>query len=214
MKVMSSGAGAILLALISLPCRSQQPTASPRGAAIEASSVSPCRLVVSTQNDQFTINCQGVAKEQADKLTAIVNKILANKLDPQLVMTKLDEMPKASKHDSPAKIYFCDGMWQSAGRKSDSLLDSKTGGNDYDFLNMIELFRNNHYPQLLKACVASINSVPDWLTPRLFCGLAYAHLDEPGKARSMLKEFESRAGPSYDSPPCHDMTVILRSLVK
>lgn len=27
-------------------------------------------------------------------------------------------------------------------------------------------------------------------------------------------EFESRAGPSYDSPPCHDMTVILRSLVK
>ena len=214
MKVISSSAGAILLAFISLPCRSQQPTTSAVERTSEARSASPCRPAVSAQNDEFTINCQGVAKEQADKLAAIVNKILANKLDPQLVMAKLDEMPKASKHDSPAKIYFCDGMWQSADPQSDTLLDSKTGGNDYDFLNMIELFRNNHYPQLLKACVASIDSVPDWLTPRLFCGLAYAHLNEPGKARTMLKEFESRAGPSYDSPPCHDMTVILRSLVK
>jgi hypothetical protein len=214
MRIMSPGTGATLFALTVLLCRSQQPTAS-HSATSETRSTSPCSLAMSAQNNQFTIDCQAVAaKEQVDKLAAIVNKILVNRLDPQLVMAKLDEIPKLSKQDSPAKTYFCDGMWQSAATGSDSLLDSKTGGNDSDFLNMIELFRNKNYSQLLKACVASINSVPDWLTPRLFCGLAYAHLDEPIKARTMLKEFESRAGASYDSPPCHDMTVILRSLVK
>ena len=105
-------------------------------------STSPCSLAMSAQNHQFTINCQGVAaKEQVDKLAAIVNKILINKLDPQLVMAKLDEIPKSSRQDSPAKTYFCDGMWQSAATGSDPLLDSKTGGNDSDFLNMIELLR-------------------------------------------------------------------------
>lgn len=113
---------------------------------------------------------------------------------------------------SDAKTYFCDGMWQT-NTEARSVLNSKSGGNDSEFLNMIELFRNTKYSELLKECEANIKSVPEWLTPRLFCGLAYAHLNDKGKALVMLKEFESKAGPSYDSPPCHDMTVILRSLV-
>ena len=175
MRILSYGTGAILFAVPLLLGRGQQLTSS-HATTSEARSTSPCSLAMSAQNDQFTINCQGVAaKEQVDKLAAIVNKILINKLDPQLVMAKLDEIPKSSRQDSPAKTYFCDGMWQSAATGSDPLLDSKTGGNDSDFLNMIELLRNKRYSQLLKACAASINSVPDWLTPRLFCGLAYAH---------------------------------------
>lgn len=114
---------------------------------------------------------------------------------------------------SAARTYFCDGMWQT-NTSSESILDSKSGGNDSEFLNMIELFRNNKYPGLLATCLANIKSAPDWLTPRLFCGLAYAHLNDKEKAQGMLKEFASKAGSSYDSPPCHDMTTILRSLVK
>lgn len=114
---------------------------------------------------------------------------------------------------SDTKTYFCDGMWQT-NTQARSVLNSKSGGNDSEFLNMIELLRNAKYSELMNACEANIKSVPEWLTPRLFCGLAYAHLNDKGKALVMLKEFESRAGPSYDIPPCHDMTVILRSLVK
>jgi dipeptidyl aminopeptidase/acylaminoacyl peptidase len=114
---------------------------------------------------------------------------------------------------SDTKTYFCDGMWQT-NTQARSVLNSKSGGNDSEFLNMIELLRNTKYSELINECEANIKSVPEWLTPRLFCGLAYAHLNDKGKALVMLKEFESRAGPSYDTPPCHDMTVILRSLVK
>ena len=155
-----------------------------------------------------------MTKEQGEKMLEIVNKILANRLDPHLVMERLAEIQKASKPNVPAKTYFCDGMWQTARTPGDFVLDSKTGGNDSDFLNMLSLFKNQQYPALLKTCLASIDSTSEWLTPRLLCGLAYAHMNDKVKARAMLNEFESKTGPSYDAAPCHDMTVILRSLLK
>jgi hypothetical protein len=127
---------------------------------------------------------------------------------------KSAEIENASKPKAPAKTYYCDGMWQTVGSAGDSVLDSKTGGNDAEFLSMLSLFKNKQYPALLKTCLASIESAPDWLTPRLFCGLAYAHLNDNVKAQSMLNEFESKTNPSYDAAPCHDMIIILRSLLK
>jgi hypothetical protein len=214
MKTRSLGVVATLLALVSLPCRSQKPNTPVQAETDEAWAKGSCSPAVTGQNEQFTINCQGMTKEQGEKMLGIVNKILADQLDPQLVAAKLDEIHKALKPNLPVKTYFCDGMWQTVGPKTDSVLDSKTGGNDSDFLNMIALFKNEQYPELLKTCLANINSAPGWLTPRLFCGLAYAHLNDKVKAQAMLREFESKTGPPYDTPPCRDMSVILRSLLK
>jgi hypothetical protein len=214
MKLVNFSAVVTLLALTSLPARSQKPAAPLPATTAAPWTRGSCSPAVTGQNDQFTIHCPGMANEQGEKLLGIVNKILANELDPQLVLAKLDEIQRGLKPNLPVKTYFCDGMWQSIGPKADTVLDSKTGGNDFDFLNMISLFKSNQYPKLLKTCLASIDSEPSWLTSRLFCGLAYAHLNDKVKAQAMLREFESKAGPSYDALPCHDMSVILRALLK
>jgi hypothetical protein len=46
---------------------------------------------VSGSNNTFTINC-GIGKEQGKKMLAILNKILANQIDTDAVMAKLDEI--------------------------------------------------------------------------------------------------------------------------
>lgn len=101
-------------------------------------------------------------------------------------------------------------MWKLGAPDAKGVLDSKTGGNDSEFLNMISLLEKKNYPELLKKCQANIKSTPDWLTPRLFCGLAYAGLNRNAEAESMLAEYQKKAGPDYDVPDCHNMLVILR----
>ena len=144
MKIVNFGAVVTLLALTSLPARSQKPAAPLPATTAAPWTRGSCSPVVTGQNDQFTIHCPGMTNEQGEKLLGIVNKILANELDPQLVLAKLDEIQRGLKPNLPLKTYFCDGMWQSVGPKADTVLDSKTGGNDFDFLNMISLFKSNH----------------------------------------------------------------------
>jgi hypothetical protein len=135
---------------------------------------------------------------------------LEDKLDPELVTTKLDELTKSAARVPRVKTYFCDGMWKSGAPNAGGILDTKTGGNDSEFLSMISLLEKKQYPELLMKCTANIKSTPEWLTPRLFCGLAYAQLNRKVEAQAMLAEFEKKAGSTYDVPDCHDMLTVLR----
>jgi len=54
-----------------------------------------CSPAVTGNNNQFTINCPGMSKEQGQNMLDILNTILAKELDPKKVMTKLDEILKA-----------------------------------------------------------------------------------------------------------------------
>jgi hypothetical protein len=77
----------ILFALLfSTPCHSQATTTG------KAETSGPCSPAVSGNNNQFTINCPGISKEQGQKMLDILNKILKDQLDPQKVMIKLDEI--------------------------------------------------------------------------------------------------------------------------
>jgi hypothetical protein len=75
----------VLLTLLSGPCFSQKPNV-----AGSATATGSCNTAVVGDNNQITINCQ--SKLQADKMLAIMNKILANQLDPDMVTKKLDEI--------------------------------------------------------------------------------------------------------------------------
>jgi hypothetical protein len=169
------------------------------------------------EKDQITLKCRGMSAEQGEKVSAaafsiltVLNKLLDNKLDAEVVTTKLDELAKTATRVPQVKTYFCDGMWRDGGPNSASILDTKTGGNDSEFLNMIALLEKKQYPELLSKCTESIKSTPGWLTPKLFCGLAYAHLNRKAEAQAMLVEFEENTGPTYDVPDCHDMHDLLR----
>ena len=175
-----------------------------------------CSFSTTKTKDYISIQCQGLNPEQSERVSAafnilpVMNKLLEDKLDPETVTTKLEELAKSASKVARVKTYFCDGMWKSGAPEAKGVLDSKTGGNDSEFLGMIGLLEKKQYPELLTKCLANIKSTPEWLTPRLFCGLAYAGMNRNADAQRMLTEFQKNAGPDYDVPDCHNMSVLLR----
>jgi len=59
-----------------------------------AETTGPCSPATTGNNNQLTINCQGIGKEQGDQLLRILNRIAKDQIDPKLVLEKLDEIQK------------------------------------------------------------------------------------------------------------------------
>jgi hypothetical protein len=57
-----------------------------------ATTSAPCSPITPNNTGSITINCPGVSKEDGRKMLAILNRILANQINPDLVMVKLDEI--------------------------------------------------------------------------------------------------------------------------
>ncbi len=198
----------LLLMLTALPCKSQKPTTTG-----DATTTGPCSPAVTGNNNQFNINCQGISKEQGTKMLRILNKILANQVDPEAVMAKLDEILKAVNPNIPARTYRCDGRWQTAG-PGNLGFEVNFGGDDSAFKEMARLNNSGQYADLLKMCLSQIQFAPEWLTPRLFCGLAHLGLGDKIKAKELLKEFDSKTGPAYDTEPCHQISTHLHAILQ
>ncbi|MFZ0739649.1 MAG: hypothetical protein WBL70_01665 [Candidatus Acidiferrales bacterium] len=144
----------------------------------------------------------------------ILNKILANQLDPEAVMSKLNEILKAVNPNIPTKTYFCNGQWRTSGPGPNAALEVTLGGDDSAFQEMVRLNNSRQYSELLKACTAQNISEPEWLTPRLFCGLAYLSTGDRMKAKEMLAEFDSKTGPAYDVAACQQMSAYLHTALQ
>lgn len=67
---------------------------------------------------------------------------------------------------------------------------------------------------LLTKCLAQRQSAPEGLTPRLLRGLAYLGLGNKDRASAMVKEFDSRTGPAYDTGGCKQMSDYLHSQLR
>src|SRR5258708_37338250 len=204
MKKMAEIVGIILVGIAQLFAQSKPPTQQHAG---------DCSINSIGSNNQFTIDCRGISKEQGQKMLAILNKILANQLDPDAVMAKLDEILKAVNPNIPAKTYFCNGQWRTAGPGANAGFEINMGGDDSAFQEMVRLNNSRQYSELLKVCLAQIQTTPGWLTPRLFCGLAYLGTGDKVKAKAMLVEFDSKTGPAYDVDACQQMSVHLRKIL-
>ncbi len=198
--------GLILFVLLAAPCWGQATTTG------TADTKGPCSPAVTGSKNTFTINC-GIDKKQGQKMLDILNKILANQLDPQAVMTKLDEILNAVNPNVPAKAYFCDGHWRTMGPGANAALEVNIGGDDSAFQEMVRLNNAREYADLLKTCLAQIRSAPEWLTPRLFCGLAYLSTGDKAKAKEMLTEFDSKTGPAYTVDACKQMSDYLHAQI-
>ncbi len=51
-----------------------------------------CSPAVSGNSNTFTINCQGLTREQSQEFLALLRKLTSNSLDSKVVMAKLDEL--------------------------------------------------------------------------------------------------------------------------
>jgi len=161
-----------------------------------------------------SINCSTLTTSQRkiiDSIPAVLNKILANQLDPEAVMKKLDEILHALNPNLPVKVYFCNGTWRTAGPSARAALDINMGGDDIAFKEMIDLANSDKQESLLKVCLANMESKPEWLTPLLFCSLAYAQSGQIEKAKDLLARFDSRTGPAYETDACKQVSDLLHS---
>ena len=182
---------------------------------------SPCSNIVALAGD-VKVNCSSLTPAQEkliEGIPALLHKMLANQLDPNAVMAKLDEILKAVNPNVAPKVYMCNGLWRSAGPGLTSggqpaMMSIQSGGDTKALDQMIRLNKAGDYAGLLKACQSSIEDTPEWLTPRLFCGLAYLATNDKVKAREMLAEFDSRTGPYYSLDGCKDISEFLHSQLK
>lgn len=107
----------ILSLLIAIPCWSQTTTTG------NAETKGPCSPAVTSSANQFIINCPGIGRDQGQKMLAILNKILAKQLDPNTVMTKLDQISSGIKdiqHRTGDRVLSESQADQSAGALSKS----------------------------------------------------------------------------------------------
>ena len=199
--------GLALCLLIAIPCWSQTTSTG------KAETTGTCSPAVTGSKNTFTISC-GIDKKQGQKMLEIMNKILENQIDPDAVMAKLDEILKAVNPNVPAKIYFCNGAWRTAGPGARAALELNMGGDDSAFKDMVRLNNTGQYADLLKACLSQIHSAPEWLTPRLFCGLAYLGTGDKIKAKEMLTEFDAKTGPAYNVDACQQVSDYLHRILQ
>jgi hypothetical protein len=167
-----------VLHLLASPCNSQNATS-------KAETTGACSPAISGNNNQVNISCQGISKDQAAKMTSILNKILANQIDPDAVMAKLDEILKAVNPNKAVATYDFNGFKRviSPGRIEGS------DGEMAAFKELVKANTSTNWKEMLSLSEAEKSKAQEWLTPYFFAGLAYANLCEKDKAISNLKYF-------------------------
>jgi hypothetical protein len=181
----------LLLLLVPVGCLPQTNT----GKAETRGSCSPAN----TGNvGQITINCSGMSKEQAQKMVEIMNKILANQLDPTQVMSKLDEILHAVDPNRSVTTYDFQGMRRmtSPGKM---LSDDSASENFQQFGTKAKA---QDWAGLSALAEQQKLERPEWFTPYYAAGMAYINLCQKQKALDNLEYFVKRAEgvPTFEQP--------------
>ena len=114
-------------------------------------------------------------------------------------MAKLDEILHAVNPNVPKKTYTCKGGWTMEGPSATAMHQVNMDfGPDPAGEEMSKLNNAHQYKELLQRCTSQIKAKPEWLTPRLFCALAYRAMADTAKAKEMLDVYDAEKGPAYD----------------
>jgi hypothetical protein len=174
-----------------------------KGAAETKGACSPANT---GDRNVFNITC-GIGKAQGDRIIAILNKILADQLEPAAVIAKLDEILNAVNPNSTIITYTLNGLKRtsSPGRvfAGDDAVDA--------FRRIMQLSQLREWAALATFCEEQMKSRPEWLTPYSAAGEAYLRMGQREKARALLDYAEKRiaGNPDYDG-----IKVRISSLVK
>lgn len=110
-------------------------------------------------------------------------------------ITELEEQAKMAARNITSFFDFKGVRRETAGGKINI-----TYGEEYQiYLQMVELEESRNYTALIELCKHQIEATPDWLTPYLYCGVAYANLGNGDEAIAYLRHItESAPGdPEY-----------------
>ena len=163
-----------------------------------ASTSGSCSPIAPANTGSITINCPGMSKEQGDKMLAILNKILANQLDPNVVLAKLDEIEKDVK--GLKRGVYSGYDFNGVKRDVRPGFTSAAAGEEFSaFQRMRALEAEHRWTELLDTAEEQIKKTPDWLTPYLFSGIADANLERNSAAIERLSFVRDQAAgnPEY-----------------
>jgi hypothetical protein len=186
----------LILIALAIPARAETSTNTTTGS---------CSPVVTGNKGAVTIVCTGTSDEVGEGLTAILNRILEKQLDPQLVISKLDEIGRGvddlkrravDAERGVSSTYDFNGTKRetSAGR-----VVATMGVEAAVFQQMRDLNSKGEWKLLADLCEKQIVATPKWLTPYFFAGTAYANLGRKDEAVTRLQQVVDNAGndPAY-----------------
>jgi hypothetical protein len=174
-----------------------------------ASTTGKCSVANTGNQNTVTITC-GIGKKQGQEMLGILNKILANQLDPKVVMDKLNQIEKevATQNEPLKRVYVCRGLYRLVGSAPLSALyisDFKGQDNVQIFNAMAHANNAKDWGKLLNLCSVQKTSKPEWPSPYLFCALAELGLGNAARAREMMDHYEARLAGVPDDQPCSTM---------
>ena len=155
-----------------------------------------CSPITTGDNNTFSITC-GIGKQQGESLLRIVNKILADQLDPGVVMAKLEEILHAVNPNAPKTTYTFDGSKRLISPGRTAML---VGEAYAEFEQMGALAQEKNWSALLSLARVEMNKRPEWLTPYVFAGEAQLELGHRAEALELLETAEKgiAGNPDYD----------------
>jgi hypothetical protein len=149
-----------------------------------------CAVSHSGNNDTIIITDCGIGKEEADKITAILQAVLANQ-EEESRDAKLDELldfvKRAVDPYRSVLTYAPDGHTRKV-TPSTGEYDYDLGG-FHDFQAMDKANQAKDWQSLKALAQKALEAYPGWFTPRLFLGLAQINLCQKEDGQANLKRF-------------------------
>ena len=215
-----------LILLMAIPGLGAQ-TQTVKAETGKAEAAGPCSAASPSNNDQFSINCQGVSEEQGTEWLAILNRIAKKQLDPKMVMLKLDELEGFSRSPEPKAVverpsaipepnaaaprpspipepttHAATYTYKGVQRTTRSGLPATNSRNPAAkaYRRIKRAHNNRQWKLLASLCDQAIDDTPEWLTPVFYKAEAEANLGKMADAVALLDEVKRRAtgNPEYE----------------
>ena len=137
-------------------------------------------------------------KELLSKNDELVTKINQYQQDLKLKDTRIKELGVEAKKASRGVT----SMYDFNGAKRETAggrINLVVGEENTVFQRIVELEKNKKFGELIELCEEQIKKTPEWLTPYLFLGVAYANIGDRIKALVNLEHVVNNApgDPSY-----------------
>lgn len=173
---------------------------------VQVASSGVCSPNVVSNEGPVSITCNAAMdKATVTKIVFLLNQILHERSSSDEVNRKLDSIMEFLQTNMnpnrPVTTYDCGGNSSMSGRAAGigMSVTAVLGGPAAEAFQKMVLLRDSHqYSDLLLACNGQIKIAPEWLTPRLFCGLAHLAMGHEDEVKEDLRYYDQRAGPAYD----------------
>ena len=170
---------------------------------------SQCSNIVALAGSNVKLDCSNLnpaERKRIDAIPAVLNKILANQLDPIAVMEKLDEILHAVNPNAARKTYLLNGGFRVISPGNFSIDNTPNPA----FKEIIDAYTAKDWASLARLCEQAMSDIPGWYTPLVFAGISYVNLGQKDRGIILLRRADDgmAGNPDYGSLPSETKRVL------